>query len=149
LQGFLTMLNNDHDQRLASGSAATYIPAVSMPGEGGAMAFPEAYNFYMEAQKTYAPAYDNRLTLQSLENMIMDHSDQAMSLISPTALLMVHAERDFIAVDSIKAVFDRANEPKKLVIFDCIHTDLYVREPWLTQSSNEAIAWFKQYLVNR
>ena len=148
LQGFLTMLNNDHDQRLASGSAATYIPAVSMPGEGGAMAFPEAYDFYMEAQKTYAPAYENRLTLQSLENMIMDHSEQAMSLISPTALLMVHAERDFIAVDSIKAVFARAEEPKKLVVLDCIHTDLYAREPWITESSNAAIAWFKQYLGN-
>lgn len=146
LQGFLTMLNSDHDNRLASGSAATYIPAVSMPGGGGAMAFPEAYDFYMDAQKTYAPAYDNRLTLQSLENMIMDHSEQAMSMISPTALLMVHGEKDFIPVVAIQAVFDRADEPKKLVVLDCIHTDLYVREPWITESSNEAIAWFKQYL---
>ena len=49
LQGFLAMLNADRDQRLASGEAASYIPAVSMPGEGGVMAFPEAYEFYTEA----------------------------------------------------------------------------------------------------
>jgi dienelactone hydrolase len=146
LQGFLTMLNSDHDQRLKNGSDATYIPAVSMPGEGGAMAFPEAYDFYTNAQNTYAPTYDNRLTLESLENMISDHSEQAMPLISPTALLMIHGEKDLIPVETVRASFETAREPKKLVVLDCLHTDLYVREPWLTQSSAEAIEWFNLYL---
>ena len=62
VQGFLAMLNGDRDRRFASGEPATYIPAVSLPGGGGAMAFPEANDFYTDAMKTYAPSYDNRLT---------------------------------------------------------------------------------------
>ena len=42
----------------------------------------------------------------------------------------------------------RAGEPKKLVVLDCRHTDLYTREPWVTRSANEAIAWFNRYLHN-
>lgn len=148
LQRFLRILNDDHDQRYASGKEATYIPAVSLPGQGGAMAFPEAYEFYTEAQKTYAPTYDNRLTLESVENLFSDTSGHAMNLISPTALLMVHGEKDLIPVDAVRAAFDQAEEPKKLVVLDCTHTDLYVREPWLTQSCDAAIEWFNRYLHN-
>jgi len=147
-QSFLRMLNGDHDQRLKNSSAATYIPAVSMPGKGGAMAFPEAYEFYTEAQKTYAPTYDNRLTLESLEYMFADHSEQAMHLITPTALLMIHGKKDLIPVEAVQAAFERAGEPKKLVVLDCLHTDLYTREPWVTQSCEAAIEWFNRYLHN-
>ena len=146
LHGFLTMLNADRDRRFATGEAATYIPAVSAPGGGGAMAFPEANDFYMEAKNSYAPAYDNRLTLESMEYLIADHSAEAIGLISPTPLLMVHGERDVIPPAAVRAVFERAGEPKKLVMLDCLHTDLYVREPWVTQSVDAAIEWFRSAL---
>lgn len=142
LQGFLTMLNLDRDRRFATGDAATYIPAVSLPGGGGAMAFPEANDFYTEAKSSYAPSYDNRLTLESMEYLIADHSADAIGLIAPTPLLMIHGEKDVIPPAAVRAVFERAGEPKKLVVLDCLHTDLYVREPWVTQSANAAIEWF-------
>jgi len=148
LQGFLRYLNDDHDKRFLSGSDATYIPAVSMPGKGGAMAFPEAYDFYTEAMNTYAPTYENRITLESMEYLIADRSAGAIDLIAPTALLMIHGEKDVIPPDAVRTVFERAGDPKKLVVFDCLHTDLYNREPWLTQSADEAIAWFDRYLHN-
>lgn len=148
LQSFLTMLNADRDKRQRTGVIATYIPAVSMPGGGGAMAFPEAYEFYTGAMNTYAPTYDNRLTLESLEYLIADHSAAAVPLIAPTALLMIHGEQDMIPPDKVRAVFELAVEPKKLVMLDCLHTDLYTREPWVTQSADEAIAWFNRYLHN-
>src|SRR3990170_5778370 len=125
LQGFLASLNADRDRRLASGEQATYIPAVSMPGQGGVMAFPEAYEFYTEAMTTYAPAYENRLTLESIEWLIADHSSEAVALLSPTPLLMVHGEQDVIPVAAIRAVFDRAGDPRRLLVLDCLHTDLY------------------------
>ena len=147
LQGFLTMLNGDRDRRFATGEPATYIPAVSMPGGGGAMAFPEANDFYTDAMRTYAPTYDNRLTLESMEYLISDHSaEAAIGLISPTPLLMVHGERDVIPPAAVRAVFDQAGEPKKLIVLDCLHTDLYVREPWVTQSADAAIEWFREPL---
>ena len=142
LQGFLAMLNGDRDRRFATGEPATYIPAVSMPGGGGAMAFPEANDFYTDAMKTYAPTYDNRLTLESMEYLLSDHSTDVVPLISPTPLLMVHGEKDLIPPAAVRAVFERAGDPKRLLILDCLHTDLYVREPWVTQSADAAIACF-------
>jgi predicted ester cyclase len=52
---------------------------------------------------------------------------------------MIHGEKDVIPLDMVRAVFERAGEPKKLIVYDCLHTDLYVREPWLTQSADAAI----------
>jgi dipeptidyl aminopeptidase/acylaminoacyl peptidase len=146
LQGFLAMLTGDRDRRFATGEPATYIPAVSLPGGGGAMAFPEANDFYTEAKDTYAPTYDNRLTLESMESLISDHSAEGISLIAPTPLLMIHGEKDVIPPAAVRAVFERAGEPKKLVVLDCLHTDLYVREPWVTQSADAAIDWFNTAL---
>ena len=148
LQGFMRMLNADQERRFLSREPATYIPAVSMPGQGGAMAFPEAYNFYMDAKDSYAPGYDNRITLESMEYLAQDRSAEAIHLISPTALLMIHGEKDLIPPDAVRNLFERAGEPKKLVVLDCLHTDLYTREPWVTQSAQAAIEWFDQYLHN-
>ncbi len=148
MQGFLSLVNRDRDKRFKSGEAATYIPAVSPPGGGGVMALDEAYQFYTEAMNAYAPTYENRLTFELVERLIGDQSEQSVDLIAPTALLMIHGERDLIPPDAVRAVFERAGEPKKLVIYDCLHTDLYVREPWITQSADEAIAWFNRYLHN-
>jgi steroid delta-isomerase-like uncharacterized protein len=149
LQGFLRMINGDQDSLYQRGGGATYIPAVSLPGQGGAMAFPEAHEFYTEAQRTYAPTYDNRLTFESMEYLISDHPEDAIQLISPSALLMIHGEKDVIPPDVVRSVFERAGEPKKLIVLDCLHTDLYIREPWVTQSSDAAIEWFNRYLHNR
>jgi uncharacterized protein len=143
VQSFLATLNGDRDRRSASGEPATYIPAVSMPGGGGAMAFPEANDFYIDAMNTYAPTYDNRLTLESMENLISDHSAEGVSLIAPTPLLMIHGEKDVIPPAAVRAVFERAGEPKKLVVLDCLHTDLYTREPWVSQAAATSIDWFK------
>ncbi len=146
LQGFLSMLNADRDRRFATGEAATYMPAVSMPGEGGLMAFPEAYDFYTDAMRTYAPTYDNRLTLESVEWLIADRSAEAVPLISPTPLLMIHGERDIIPPAAVRELFERAGEPRKIVVLDCLHTDLYVREPWVTQSADASVEWLDRYL---
>lgn len=149
MQGFLGYINSDRDRRFRNSLIATYIPAVSMPGEGGAMAFPEAYEFYIDAMRTYAPTYDNRLTLESLEYLFADHSDEAVPLIAPTALMLIHGEKDVIPPDMVRGLFERAGEPKKLLMLDCLHTDLYTREPWLSQSADAAIEWFNRYLHNK
>src|SRR5690606_31281417 len=99
VQGMLGTFNRDRDRRFKTGEDATYIPAVSMPGGGGAMAFPEAYDFYTDAMNSYAPGYVNQLTQESLEYLFVDNSADAIDKIAPTALLMIHGERDLIPVD--------------------------------------------------
>jgi fermentation-respiration switch protein FrsA (DUF1100 family) len=103
-------------------------------------------NFYGNAKDTIAPNFENRATVQSFENLIEYNTDFAIDLASPTAILIVHAEKDVIPVELVRAVYERALDPKKIVVYDCLHTDLYDKEPWITKSTNEAIDWFKKYL---
>ena len=55
---------------------------------------------------------------------------------------MTHGAQDVIPRAAGRAVFDQAGQPTRLMVLDCLHTDLYVREPWVTQSADAAIAWF-------
>lgn len=146
LQGFLAQVGYERGQRLATGERAVYVPAVGHQGEMAAIPQDEAYNFYMEAKRTVAPAYDNRMTLQSVPNMVEYNPDFAIHLASPTPLLMVHAQQDMIPEGLVREVFNRARDPKKMVVLNCRHTDLLAGEPCVTQAANEALAWFKQYL---
>ncbi len=148
VKGLLGFINGDRDTRFRTGSAATYMPAVALPGGNAAMPLQEAYDFYTEAMNTYAPTYENRITVESVEQLLAYHGDAAVHLLAPTALLMIHGEQDIIPPPMVREVFERAGEPKKLVIYDCLHTDLYTREPWVTQAAAEAIQWFNKYLHN-
>lgn len=148
LQGLITFINGDRDTRQRSGARATYMPAVAPTGGQAAMPLQEAYDFYTQAMNTYAPKYENRITIESVEHLLSYHGDVSAHLISPTALLMIHGEKDLIPVDAVREVLSRAKEPKKLVVYDCLHTDLYNREPYVTYAANEAIQWFDKYLHN-
>jgi uncharacterized protein len=142
----MTQLAQDRILRYKTGSLATYKTAWGKFGEDVLFPVEEAYDFYTKAQRTYAPNFENRVTVQSMENLNEYNPDFAIHLASPTALLIVHAEHDVIPVDLIHDLYERANEPKKLVVKDCKHTDLYNVEPWFIESSDEAIEWFKKYL---
>jgi fermentation-respiration switch protein FrsA (DUF1100 family) len=146
LQSFLAQVSYERQQRQATGERAVYVPAVGHYGEMVAIPQEEAYNFYMTAQRTVAPAYDNRMTLQSVPNMVEYNPDFAVHLASPTALLMVHAQQDMIPVDLVHEVYRRVSEPKKMVVLDCRHTDLLAGEPWLPQAADLAIEWFNTHL---
>ena len=100
----------------------------------------------MRAKETVAPSYDNRITAQSVQNMAEYNPDFAVHLMAPTPLLIVHAEHDVIPVGLLREVFERAQEPKKMVVFDCLHSDLYDKEPWFSQSADAAVNWFKTHL---
>ena len=67
--------------------------------------------------------------------------------IAPTPLRIVLAERDeFIPPDLVRATYERAGEPKDLVVLSCGHLEVYNTEPWLTRASDAGIDWFKRYL---
>lgn len=147
LQSIIAQLGQDRAQRFKTGSLATYKTAWGKPGEDVLLPVEEAYDFYMNAKRTVAPNFENQVTVQSFENLIEYDPDFAINLASPTAVLIVHAEKDVIPVELVRDVYARAEDPKKMVVFDCKHTDLYDKEPWITRSSNEAIEWFNRYLA--
>jgi fermentation-respiration switch protein FrsA (DUF1100 family) len=148
-QAFLAQLGQDRVERFKTGSLTTYKTAWGKYGEDVLFPVEEALDFYLNAQKTTAPNFENRATVQSMENLLQYNLDFAIHLASPTAILIVHAEKDVLPVELVSKAYERAKDPKKLVVYDCKHTDLYDKEPWVTQSANEAIAWFQNYLTQK
>jgi hypothetical protein len=47
----------------------------------------------------------------------------------------------------VEEIYNRTSNPKKLVVADSLHTELYGTEPYITQAADEAIRWFDTYLV--
>jgi len=146
LMAFLRMLTDDRQARYGSG-VINYMPLVAPPGEQGMMP-EEAYHFYTEAQRTIAPNWQNRVTMESLERFVEYNPTGPIDLISPTPLMMVIAEQDaIIPATMARAAFERALEPKELVALPCKHTDVYNVEPWVTQSVEAATRWFTTHLA--
>ncbi len=71
-------------------------------------------------------------------------------MISPIPLLIVVAEKDTLTpTDLAIAAYERALEPKKLVILKGgKHFDAYT-EPGLSQSAPPAVEWFERHLMRR
>jgi fermentation-respiration switch protein FrsA (DUF1100 family) len=142
----LGFLNRDRTSRYKSGEV-TYMKAVSDGSEQALMPSPEAASYYLEANRTIAPNWRNQVTVESLEKMMEHDPTYAIHLISPTPLLVVVAENDQALPTplTIKA-FERAGDPKRLVNLPCGHTDVYDKEPWVSQSADAAVDWYKQHL---
>jgi fermentation-respiration switch protein FrsA (DUF1100 family) len=144
--GFLGMLTADRQARYTSGQV-NYMQLVAPPGEMGLMPN-EAYEFYTEAQRTVAPNWENRTTMESLEKFAEYDPTGPIHLVSPTPLLMIIAEQDQIIPAALaRSAFERAEEPKELLALDCQHTDVYKVEPWLSQSADAAANWFTTHLT--
>lgn len=145
--GFLGMLNADRQARYTSGQV-NYMRLVAPPGEMGLMPN-EAYEFYTEAQRTVAPNWQNQVTMESLEKFCEYDPTGPIALVSPTPLLMIVAEQDqIIPADLAKGAFERAGEPKELLVLDCQHTAVYNTEPWLSQSADKATEWYRTHLAD-
>jgi fermentation-respiration switch protein FrsA (DUF1100 family) len=66
----------------------------------------------------------------------------------PTPLLMVVAERDHLTPAELAiAAYERAGEPKRLVILPSAHFDAYVEG--FDEASGAARDWFSEHLVQR
>lgn len=146
LEQMMGWLNHDRAMRYQAG-APTYIKAVSDGSEPALMPSLEAYQYYTQAGRTIAPNWRNQTTVETVEKILEHDPTSHIHLISPTPLCVVVAEHDqALPTDLTVAAFERAQEPKKLLMLPCGHTDVYDKEPWVSQSANTAIDWFKQHL---
>ncbi len=122
-----------------------YLPVVAPDGQPAVISRKGAYSMFMEASKN-APTWQNRVTVESLE-VGMEYAPAAyINLISPTPLLMIIPSHDTVLPTQVqKNAFQRALEPKKMVIVKGDHFDLYYG-PGFTEASAAAVEWFRQYL---
>ena len=146
---FLEALAHDRAQRYV-GEESAKVPVVAPEGEPSALPTPESYEWFTQLGETVAPNWRNEVSLESMEAFLEYDPAGSIHLISPTPLLMVVAEKDTLTpTDMAIAAYERALEPKKLVILEGgKHFDAYT-EPGLSQSVPPAVEWFERHLMGR
>jgi dienelactone hydrolase len=115
------------------------------PTPGCVLPVKEAYDYYHRAKRTFAPAFENRLTSTSFQNLLADDVTFAIHL-AHAPLLIVHPDQDVVPVEHVLFWFKRAPEPKRLVVLGGLHTTTYTGGRHLKTVAAEAIAWFRRYL---
>jgi uncharacterized protein len=137
-------LISDRRERYRTGTVR-YLPVVSAADEPCLLPGPAAYAGFMSVQSA-APNWVNQVTLESVEKIREFDPVSLVHLMSPTALLLIPAERDgIIPLAAVKDTFARAREPKALSVFPITHFQFYT-EPWLSQAAGQAVQWYKKYL---
>ena len=141
------MFDQDREARFA-GQPPAMLPVVSEdPAGPAALPTADSYQWFTETGRTRAPSWKNEVTLRTVE-MLMEYEPATyLDRISPTPLLMVVAQEDHLTpADLALAAYERALEPKRLVLLPGGHFDAYVG-PAFDQASGAARDWFVQHLV--
>ena len=130
----------------AAGEAPAMIPVVAAdPTAPSALPTADSYTWFTETAASRAPSWRNEVTLRTLEYGLGYEPGSYIGLISPTPLLLIVALKDHLAVSDLAiAAYERAYEPKKLVLLPGGHFDAYIAE--FDQSSGPAVEWFRAHL---
>jgi fermentation-respiration switch protein FrsA (DUF1100 family) len=143
--GFRQMFDDDRAARYR-GDPPAMVPVVAEdPLAPSALPTPDSWTWFTETGKTRAPSWKNEVTLRTVE-MLGEYEPAAyIARISPTPLLMVVAREDHLtpahlAIDA----YERAREPKRLVILPGGHFDAYV--DGFDGASAPARDWFVEHL---
>jgi fermentation-respiration switch protein FrsA (DUF1100 family) len=143
--GFRQMFDDDRAARFR-GDPPAMVPVVAEdPLAPSALPTPDSWTWFTETGKTRAPSWKNEVTLRTVE-MLGEYEPAAyIARISPTPLLMVVAREDHLtpahlAIDA----YERAREPKRLVILPGGHFDAYV--DGFDEASAPARDWFVEHL---
>jgi hypothetical protein len=124
-------------RRLALVSADPNVPA--------AYHQPDAVDFYLREHPNLV--WRNEITIRSNRAARMYEPGAWVSRVSPTPLLMVVGTHDTVTVTELAlAAYQRALEPKRLVLIPGGHFDAYVKE--FDASSSAALGWFREHLVD-
>ena len=142
------MFDDDRAGRYA-GNPPAMIPVVDAdPMAPSALPTPDSYTWFTETGNSRAPAWRNEVTLRSVE-MFWEYEPGAyIEWISPTPLLMVVAAGDHLTVSDLALeAYERAREPKRLVVLPSGHFDAYTTG--FPEASGAARDWFVEHLVGR
>ena len=141
-----SLFDQDREARFA-GHPPAMIPVVTAdPAGQAALPTADSYHWFTETGNTRAPAWKNDVTVRTVEMLMEYEPGSYVERISPTPLLMIIAAGDHLAVaDEAFATFNRALEPKKLVILPGGHFEAYVG-PGFELASQAACDWFVQHL---
>jgi fermentation-respiration switch protein FrsA (DUF1100 family) len=146
IAGFREMFDSDRLARF-EGKPPAMVPVVDEdPLGASALPTPDSWQWFTETGKTRAPSWRNEVTLRSVEMFTEYEPVSYMPYISPTPLLLLVAVGDHLVPSELAiAAYDKAHEPKKLVILPGGHFDAYVKG--FDSASVPACDWFAQHLA--
>jgi fermentation-respiration switch protein FrsA (DUF1100 family) len=146
MAGFVEALAQDRVSRY-QGGPVNYVPVVAPEGEPSVLPTPDSYKWFIETGKSRAPNWENRVTMESIEQFLRYNPAADIHRIAPTPLRMVVASNDVLTpTDLAIAAYERALEPKSLVILKGGHFDAYL-DPGFKESAAAAVDCFKQHLL--
>lgn len=127
------------------GEPPAMIQAVEeIPKKAAAMVGKPARDFFLGTRE-FAPNWINEVTLRSAEMSRENEPGSYISRISPTPLLMIVAKDDDVtAADLSLEAYNRALEPKKLLLLPGDHFMPYLK--YFEESSAAARDWFIAHL---
>jgi fermentation-respiration switch protein FrsA (DUF1100 family) len=143
--GFRAMFDADRAARYA-GDPPAMVPVVAEdPLAPSALPTPDSWAWFTETGKSRAPSWRNEVTLRTVEMLGEYEPVSYIARISPTPLLMLVAQDDHLtpahlAIDA----YERARQPKELVLLPGGHFDAYVAG--FDQASGPARDWFARHL---
>lgn len=116
------------------------------PAEPCALPTADTHDFFLGPIQEHATTWRNEVTLRSVEMFTEYEPGDYLPRISPTPLMMVVAAGDHLTVSDLSlAAYDRAHEPKRLLVLPCGHFDAYVGEAFSTSAPAQR-DWFLRYL---
>ncbi len=138
-------LHADRDSR-AAGGAPGMLPVVAEdPLAPSALPTADSYKWFTATAADRAPSWRNEVTLRTIEYGFGYEPGAYIGLISPTPLLLIVGVQDHLTVPDLAiAAYERALEPKKLVLLPGGHFDAYVG--MFEQSAGPAAEWFRTHL---
>jgi fermentation-respiration switch protein FrsA (DUF1100 family) len=137
----------DRDARFAGEEPAMLPVVTSEPNGAAALPTADSWEWFTQTARTRAPAWRNQVTLRTVEMLGEYEPGSYIERISPTPLMMLIAAGDHLTVaDEAFAAYNRALEPKRLVILDGGHFDAYVKA--FEHSSGAARDWFIEHLTH-
>jgi len=146
IAGFREQFDADRLARF-HGERPAMVPVVDKdPLAPSALPTPDSWEWFTETGSTRAPAWRNEVTLRSVEMFTEYEPGTYLPYISPTPLLLLVAAGDHLVPSELAiAAFDKAHQPKELVILPGGHFDAYTKG--FEASSGRARDWFTRHLT--
>lgn len=136
----------DRQARLTGGAPITLPVVGDAPGDPCALPTDDSRDFFKGLPPENLGAWKNEITLRSMEMFTEYEPGDAIARIAPTPLMIVVARDDHLTpADLTLAAYERALEPKTLLLLDGGHFDAYVGDAFEISAPAQC-AWFVAHL---
>lgn len=147
IPGINAMFAGDRLARAAGNAAATVPVSDANPLVPSSLPSAEAFAFYTEWESKLEGKWKNEVTVRSLEASRAFDPVSFIERIAPVPLLMVVAREDVTTpVDITLAAYQKAREPKQLVLLPGGHFEVY-SGPNFALSSSKQIEFLQENLL--